>query len=77
MCITQKEALSRMMVLPYILLVLKTASYRKDKDMAGFSEPVVRLQVNQRLKDKTRKMRLDTADPTLRNPALLCAMVLT
>ena len=53
------------------------AQNRKDKDMAGFSEPVVRLRVNQRLKHKTRKTRLDNADPTLRNPALLRAMALT
>jgi hypothetical protein len=66
-----------MMVLPYVVLMLKTASYCKDKDMAGFSEPVVRLRVNQRLKHKTRKTRLDNADPTLQNPALLRAMALT
>lgn len=76
-CVTRKEALSRMMLLPYVVLVLKTASYRKDKDMAGFSEPVVRLRVNQRLKHKTRKTHLDNADPTLRNPALLRTMALT
>ncbi len=67
------------MVLPHVNLVLKTASCRKDRDMpaTSFSEPVVRLRVNLRLKYKTKKTRLDDANPTLRNPALLRAMALT